>query len=83
MTGKILPCTIFSIISGTAITMVGFTSAKAFSNTDGLGALVKKCTWVPMQNSYMNSKAKPYMCAIGKRLTSRVQCSKPNFSSAN
>ena len=48
--------------------ITGLISAKACAIMAGLGMRLRKKMWHPQQNSKINSKAIPYMCAIGRML---------------
>ena len=74
---------IFSIISGTATTRCGFTSENAWKIIFGLGIRVRKYIWHPAANSYRNSNASPYMCAIGSMEIILSPAFSGNTSNAN
>ena len=59
-------------MSGTATIRLGFTSVKAWKMILGLGMRVRKNMWQPTANSYRNSNASPYICAIGSMEGARL-----------
>ena len=76
---------IFSIIKGTDTTMRGLISPNALKIILGEGMRVRKKMWQPLMNSKRNSKAIPYICAMGSIemiLSPRLRMC-PNFSWPN
>ena len=65
---------ILSMMSGTEMTMAGFTSAKAWAMMAGDGRRVRKNRWHPWQKEKMNSTAMPYMWAMGRMLSVLEPC---------
>ena len=68
-TGKTFLRMIFSMIIGTAMTSAGLTSVKALAMSVGDGRRLRKKMWHPLQKAKMNSKARPYMWAMGRKLS--------------
>ena len=69
-------------MSGTATIRLGFTSVKAWKMILGLGIRVRKNMWQPTANSYRNSNASPYICAIGSMETILTPAFSGNTSKA-
>ena len=66
MTGSTRFRTIFSMMSGTAMMSLGFTSVKALAIRVGDGRRLRKNKWLPLQNPKRNSMLRPYMWAMGR-----------------
>ncbi len=67
--GNIFLRTIFSITKGTEQIIRGCISARASATNDGLGVRVRKYMWLPKQNWKRKSAIKPYIWAMGRKLT--------------